>query len=98
MTSKFSTRQKIKAIPKEGLFLFEVDQMTDIRPTSTIIEDHDLIVKGNTVTLIYDGQKLKAKIIALSGNNILYMHLCEYNSNIKSLCYIALPIQLLYVY
>ena len=67
MTSKFSTRQKIKAIPKEGLFLFEVDQMTDIRPTNTIIEDHDLIVKGNTVTLIYDGQKLKAKIIALSG-------------------------------
>ena len=62
-------RRLLRTLPKEGLFLFECDNKTDIRKTSTVIDSHDKIVEGNVVSLVYGTEQLKAKIIKLSGKH-----------------------------
>ena len=60
-------RRPLKPLPKEGLFLFEVDNKTDVRKTITILESQDEVYEGNVVTVLYGPEKLRAKIIKLSG-------------------------------
>ena len=67
--NRLGYRRLFKSLPKEGLFLFECDNKTDIRKTSTIINSRDEILEGNVVSLVYGPEKLKAKIIKLSGKN-----------------------------
>ena len=62
------SRSSVNKIYKEGLFLFECDGMSDICKTNKIQESSDHIKEGNTVTLDYDGEFLRAKIVMLSGN------------------------------
>ena len=71
MATNRLARKLLKPLPREGLFLFEVDNKTDVRKTITIIENQDEIVEGNTVTVMYGPELLRAKIIKLSGWYIL---------------------------
>ena len=65
--NRLGYRRLSKPVPKEGLFLFECDNKTDIRKTCTIIDSREQICEGNTVTVLYGFEQLKAKIIKLSG-------------------------------
>ena len=56
-----------KSLPKEALLLFEIDNMTDIRPTSSIINGPEDIKVGNDVRVVYNRKQLNAKIMELSG-------------------------------
>ena len=71
--STYSSRQIMKSLPKEALLLFEIDNMTDVRPTSSIVNGPEDIKVGNNVTVVYDRKQLKAKIIELSGINIFLL-------------------------
>ena len=71
-SNRFGHRRLIKTLPKEGLFLFECDNKTDICRTSRIINDRDEIVEGNVVSVVYGQKQLKAKIMKLSGATLSY--------------------------
>lgn len=64
-------RRLSKPVPREGLFLFECDNKTDVRKTSTILDSRDQIYEGNTVSVLYGQDQLKAKIIKLSGKGLI---------------------------
>ena len=63
---------------KEALFLFEVDNKTDICSTRKIIDPEEQIFEGSCVSVKYGDDVFRAKIIKLSGMfktiiNILYL-------------------------
>ena len=81
-SARSRSRNLCKSLPKEGLFLFECDNKTDVRPTNSVINPPNEIIEGNTVTVVYGMETLKAKIIKLSGqDNILYASFCNRITN-----------------
>ena len=65
--SRFQLRNLSCKKFKEGLFLFDCDKKTDICPTRYVIDDDDQVYEGNTVTVKYGTDYLRATIVKLSG-------------------------------
>ena len=66
---RYQTKRKFK----EGLFFFESDKSTSILSTRLILEDDAQVFEGNTVTLKWEDDFLRAKIIKLSGMVLVYI-------------------------
>ena len=53
---------------------------TGIAPTRLILEKDTPFIVGNTVTVHWEGKKVKAEILALNGEYLIILLQCTYNS------------------
>ena len=53
-------------LPSKALFFFPEDSMTGIAPTKIILQKNNVVI-GGTVTVNWQGERVEAEIIALSG-------------------------------
>lgn len=53
--------------PLKALFLFPVENLTGIAPTQLIVEKDRELAEGMKVTVNWQGRKVNAEILALSG-------------------------------
>lgn len=55
-----------KNLPSKALFFFPEDNMTGIARTKIILQKNNIVI-GGTVTVNWQGERVEAEIIALSG-------------------------------
>ena len=60
-------RQTSKRIASKALLLFPEEKKTGIAPTRLIVEKDLDFIEGQSVHVNWDGQKVQAQILALSG-------------------------------
>lgn len=78
-----SVRQLCKesnTAPKKVLYLFPQEMKTGIAPTRLILEKDTPFIVRNTVTVNWEGKKVKAEILALNGEYLIILLQCTYNS------------------
>ena len=71
-------KESNKALKKA--YLFPQEMKTGIAPTQLILESDTPFIVWNTVTVNWEGEKVKAEILALDGEYSIILLQCTYNS------------------